>query len=103
MSYPMDSKLLNRSRERLVRLCRKQGVTLRQSYARRGPRALHQANRYGHARQYRQRRREVKRLRTYLGRVVRDIERKTADSPAQLSIPVENSPKVPTENSPPVD
>ena len=77
MSYPTDSKLLNRPRERLVRLCRKQGLVLRQSYARQGPRVLQQANRYGHAKQYRRLRREVKRLRTYLGRVMRDIECKT--------------------------
>ena len=49
VSYPTDSKLLNRSRERLVRLCRKAGVRLRQSYQRKGPQALQQANRYGQA------------------------------------------------------
>ena len=86
VSYPTDSKLLNRSRERLVRLCRQQGVVLRQSYARKEPQALQQANRYGHARQYRRMRRQVKRLRTYLGRVVRDIERKTADNPARQAV-----------------
>ena len=64
VSYPTDSKLLNRSRARLVRLCHRYGVLLRQSYARKGPRALQQANRYGHAKQYRRLRREVKRLRT---------------------------------------
>ena len=53
VSYPTDSRLLNRSRVRLVRLCHKQGVVLRQSYARKGPRALQQATRYGHAKQYR--------------------------------------------------
>ena len=86
MSYPTDSKLLNRSRVRLVRLCHKQGVVLRQSYARKGPRALQQANRYGHAKQYRRLRREVKRLHTYLGRVVRDIERKTAGNAARQAV-----------------
>ena len=86
VSYPTDSKLLNRSRERLVRLCRQQGLVLRQSYARKGPQALQQANRYGHARQYKRLRREVKRLRTYLGRVVRDIGRKTAGNAAQQTV-----------------
>ena len=81
VSYPTDSRLLNRSRERLVRLCRKHAVVLRQSYARKGPKALLKANRYAHARQYRRMRREVKTLRTYLGRVVRDIERKIASDP----------------------
>ena len=81
VSYPTDSRLLNRSRERLVRLCRKHAVVLRQSYARKGPKALLKANKYAHARQYRRMRREVKTLRTYLGRVVRDIERKIASDP----------------------
>ena len=78
VSFPTDSKLLNRSRERLVKLCRQHAVVLRQSYARKGPEALLRANRYAHARQQRRMRRQVKRLRTYLGRVVRDIERKLA-------------------------
>ena len=86
VSYPTDSKLLNRSRERLVRLCRQAGVALRQSYARVGPKASVKAHRYAHARQYKRMRRCVKRLRTYLGRVVRDIERKTADSAAQQAV-----------------
>ncbi len=83
VSYPTDSKLLNRSRERLVTLCRKQGVVLRQRDARMGPKALVKAHRYAHARQYKRMRRCVKQLWIYLGRVVRDIERKTVDKPAQ--------------------
>ena len=58
-------------------------MVLRQSYARKGPKALLKANRYAHARQYRRMRREVKTLRTYLGRVVRDIERKIASDPTR--------------------
>ncbi len=81
VSFPTDSKLMNRSRVRLVKLCFRHGVVLRQSYARKGPEALLRTNRYGHARQLRRMRRQVKKLRTYLGRVVRDIERKTADEP----------------------
>lgn len=77
VAHPTDSKLLNRSRKRLVKLCAANGVKLRQSYARKGPEALLKANRYAHARQTRRMRREVRRLRTYLGRVVRDIRRKT--------------------------
>ena len=34
--FPTDAKLLNRARERLVRLAKKLGVSLRQSYARVG-------------------------------------------------------------------
>jgi IS5 family transposase len=86
VSFPTDSKLLNRSRGRLVKLCRKQDVVLRQSYARKGPEALLLANRYAHARQMRRMRRQVRKLRTYLGRVVRDIERKIADCAGQQAV-----------------
>lgn len=50
VAYPTDSKLLNRSRERLVRLCRRHRITLRQNYARKGPQAALKASRYAHAR-----------------------------------------------------
>ena len=86
VSFPTDSKLLNRFRVLLVKLCREHGVVLRQSYARKGPQALFQANRYGHARQLRRRRGQVKKLRTYLGRVVRDIERKIAAQPEHQAV-----------------
>jgi hypothetical protein len=38
--FPANAKLLNRARERLVRLTKKLGVSLRQSYARVGKLAL---------------------------------------------------------------
>ena len=82
----MDGGLLNRSRERLVRLCVKSGVRLRQSYARVGPRKVQQASRYGHARQYRRMHAEIKKIRTCLGRVVRDIERRISGDPALAAI-----------------
>jgi IS5 family transposase len=86
VSYPTDGRLLNRSRARLVRWCRKAGVALRRSYARGGPKASVKAHRHAHARQYQRMRRCVKRLRTCPGRVVRDIERNTAGNVAQQAV-----------------
>ena len=84
MRFPTDARLLNRAQQRLVQLCHHRGVRSRQRYVRLGPRCLHRVNRYGHARQTRRMRREVRKLHTYLGRVVRDIERKiSADEPLQ--------------------
>ena len=77
--FPTDGRLLNRSRERLVKLCHQHGVGLRQSYARVGPRCLIRASNYAHARQSRRMRRQIRKLHTFLGRVVRDIERKISD------------------------
>jgi len=79
IAFPTDSRLYHRGREILVRLAGKHGIRLRQSYHRLGKRALRLANRYAHARQMRRARREIKRLKTFLGRVARDVGRKIAD------------------------
>src|SRR5262245_21927400 len=50
--FPTDAKLLNRARERLVRLAKKLGVSLRQSYARVRKLALIKHQRYAHAHQF---------------------------------------------------
>jgi transposase, IS5 family len=73
--FPTDARLLNRAREILVRLARKHGVALRQSYARVGKFALIKHQRYAHAKQFKRANRALKTLRTYLGRVIRDIVR----------------------------
>lgn len=76
VTFPTDAKLLNRAREKLVRLAQRHGVSLRQSYARVGKFALIQHQRYAHAKQFKRANRALKTLRTYLGRVIRDIGRK---------------------------
>src|ERR1700726_1895825 len=76
VTFPTDAKLLNRAREKLVRLAQRHGITLRQSYARVGKFTLIQHQRYAHAKQFKRANRMLKKLRTYLGRVVRDISRK---------------------------
>jgi transposase, IS5 family len=76
VAFPTDAKLMHRARERLVRLAKKHGVTLRQSYERVGKRALIKHQRYAHAKQFKRANRALRTLRTYLGRVTRDIMRK---------------------------
>ena len=67
---------MHRARERLVKLARKTGVSLRQSYERVGKHALIAHQRYAHAKQFKRANRALKTIRTYLGRVARDIVRK---------------------------
>jgi transposase, IS5 family len=81
IAHPLDSRLYHRGREILVRLARRHGVPLRQSYARVGKKALRLASRYAHARQMKRAKREIRRLKTYLGRVLRDVRRKLAGRP----------------------
>ena len=84
IAFPTDSKLYNRARERLVRLAKAHGVRLRQSYVRVGPRLLFKNNRYGYARQTRRMRRTTSKLKTVLGRVYRDLERKLVNEPEAI-------------------
>jgi transposase, IS5 family len=81
IAHPLDSRLYHRGREILVRLAKRHGVPLRQSYARLAKKALRLASRYAHARQMQRARREIKRLKTYLGRVFRDVRRKLESRP----------------------
>jgi len=62
----------------LVRQAKRYGIDLRQSHTRLAKAAAVRAGRYAHAKQFRRMRRELKKLRTYLGRVYRDIDRKIA-------------------------
>ncbi|MDR0362615.1 MAG: hypothetical protein LBJ46_08055 [Planctomycetota bacterium] len=64
--------------KKLTRLAKRQGVSFRQTYGRVSKRALAKSGRYFHARQNRRAMREVRRLKTMLGRVIRDIGRKIA-------------------------
>jgi IS5 family transposase len=77
ITYPTDSKLLYRCIAKLASAAQGQNIPLRQSYVRVGKRAAIQAGRYAHAKQFRRMNRELRRLRTYLGRLIRDIRRKT--------------------------
>jgi len=86
VAHPTDAKLLNRARERLVRLAKKHGVALRQSYARVGKLALIKQQRYAHAKQFKRANKGLRRLKTYLGRVIRDIGRKIAGDEALKAV-----------------
>ncbi len=78
IAYPTDARLYDKMRRRLVREAGEQGIELRQSYVRLGKRALAKQGRYGHAKQMKRARRETRRLKTYLGSVLRDMQRKVA-------------------------
>jgi IS5 family transposase len=84
IAHPTDSRLLNRAREQLVGAAQESGVVLRQSYARVGQAAELQAGRYAHAKQFRRMQREIRKLRTWLGRVIRDVQRKTGEMAGEI-------------------
>jgi len=83
--YPTDARLYHRCRERLVKAARREGVTIKQSYRHVGKRLLLAASRYAHARQMKRARVCTRKLRTQLGRVVREIERQVIAPSEKLS------------------
>jgi hypothetical protein len=76
VAHPTDARLAHRAIEKLVDLAQREGVELRQSYLSVAKRAAIMVGRYTHAHQFKRARRELKFLRTRLGRIIRDIRRK---------------------------
>jgi transposase, IS5 family len=83
--FPTDARLYNRCRERLVKMARREGLAIKQSYQHVGRRLLMQSSRYAHARQMKRARACTRKLKTQLGRVVREIERQTLTPSAKLA------------------
>ncbi|WP_332774989.1 IS5 family transposase [Polaromonas sp.] len=77
VAFLTDARLLHKARMALVRQAKKLGIKLRQSYERVGLASFVRSQRYAHARQINRAKAQNRKLRTYLGRVIRDIERKT--------------------------
>ena len=74
--YPTDARLYDRLRERLVKSARKNGIELRQTYERIGKKVLRSQSGYAKANQFKRARKATKQLKTFLGRVLRDVKRK---------------------------
>ena len=79
IAHPTDARLIHRAIEKLVDLAKREGVKLHQCYLRLAKRAAIMVGRYTHAHQFKRARRELKFLRTRLGRIIRDIRRKIED------------------------
>ena len=94
IAYPTDSALYEKARSALVKESRQLGVPLRQSYVRVGKRAQLRQGRYRHARRPKQAQKETKKLQTYLGRVIRDIQRKCPSPPQKLADLLETAQRI---------
>lgn len=86
VAFPTDARLYHQSRVTLVRAARKRGIKLRQSYVRVGKYAFFKQSRYRVARQLKRAKKYTRKLRTYLGRVIRDIERKLPQPDAEMLV-----------------
>lgn len=80
IAYPTDARLYYKMQVKLVKAAGKHGIELRQSYRRLGKKALVMQGRYAHARQLKRALKETKKLKMYLGRITRELRRKTGDT-----------------------
>jgi transposase, IS5 family len=78
IAYPTDSRLLETARAKLVEAAKDAGIDLKQTFAKEGKEQARKAGRYAHARQFKRMRRAIKRQRTIVGRLQREVERKAS-------------------------
>jgi IS5 family transposase len=90
VAHPTDSRLLEKSRQHLVKLATDNNIALRQNYNREAPRLAAQVGRYAHAKQYRRMKKGLRTLKTRVGRVHRDVARRVDQLPEALRPQADN-------------
>jgi IS5 family transposase len=81
VAHPTDSHLILRAIEWLNRTANRHGIKLRQSFKRLATRAKREVGRLLHTGGHKQGLRWIRKMRTWLGRLIRDIRRKIAGTP----------------------
>ncbi|MBI1826022.1 MAG: IS5 family transposase [Planctomycetes bacterium] len=94
ITFPTDSKLLYEGICKLVKAAKSRGLELRQSYLRVGRIAAIKVSRYAHARQFKRMQRSLRKLRTYVGRLIRDIRRKVGEPDEALTTLLERADRI---------
>ena len=82
--FPTEARSYDRARQRLFVAEKLRDIVLRQNYNRLSKHLLAQQSRYAHARQMKRAKGCTRKLRTCLGRVIRDIERKYPNPDPEL-------------------
>jgi transposase, IS5 family len=73
IAYPVDSRLLEIARHKIVVHAKRCGIVLRQSFAKEGKALKRKAGGYAHAKQFNRLKRCVKRQRTIVGKLIREV------------------------------
>ncbi len=76
MAHPVDSRLLEIARHKVVSAAKRVGISLKQTFAAEGKTLRRKAGGYAHAKQFKRLKKAVKRQRTILGVVMREVQRK---------------------------
>ncbi len=79
IAHPTDSRLLEVAREKIVRLAKAAGIKLKLTHEREGRTLRRKAAGYAHAKQFRRLHKTIRRQRTILGRLLREVRRKMGE------------------------
>jgi IS5 family transposase len=79
IAHPTDSRLLDIARRKVVSVAKRLGLKLKQTFEHEGAELRWRAGGYAHAKQFKRLRKVLRRQRTILGVVIREIRRKLAD------------------------
>jgi IS5 family transposase len=75
IAHPTDSRLLEIARHKIASAAKRVGIAVKQTFAKQGKQLRRKAGGYAHAKQFKRLARTVKRQRTILGRLMRDVQR----------------------------
>jgi transposase, IS5 family len=75
IAHPVDSRLLEIARHKVASVAKRVGIVLKQTFAKEGKVLRRKAGGYAHAKQFKRLGRVVKRQRTILGSLMRDVQR----------------------------
>jgi IS5 family transposase len=76
IAHPTDSRLLDIARAKLVQFGKRQGLGLKQTFEREGKQHRRKAAGYAHAKQFKRMHKVIRRQRTIVGKLLREIEQK---------------------------
>ena len=76
IAYPLDARLLEIARHQIVKAAKGCGISLRQTFVKEGKTLRFKAGGYAHAKQYKRLKRVLKRQRTIVGRLIREVRGK---------------------------
>lgn len=74
IAHPTDSRLLDIARAKLVQFAKRQAIPLQQTFEREGKQHKRKAAGYAHAKQFKRMHKVIRRQRTILGKLLRDIQ-----------------------------
>lgn len=86
IAHPVDSRLLEIARHKVVSAARRAGIALKQTFVHEGKTLRRKAGGYAHAKQFKRLKKVLKRQRTVLGIVLREVQRKMSQAGAASAL-----------------